>query len=310
MLFLTGATGYVGAHLLRRLASKGQRVRALVLPAEAGAVLPAGPIERVIGDVTDPASFEAHGEGVDAIVHAAALMLPNPPDRIRRVNVDGTAAVLRFAARWGVRRLVYVSAVSAVYAETNSYGRSKAEAERLICEAGLDHTILRPTMIYGPDGGLHFQKLVRTIRKAPLVFPIVGSGKARLQPVHVDDVVGAIEAVLAEPRSIGKAYGVSGATVVRFDELVDLILAETGLRRFKVHVPAALCSAVARVVAAILPGSFLSPEAVLGLTQDAALDHAELQRDCGYSPLPLEVGLKGVLSLADGGPRVTSPVGD
>jgi NADH dehydrogenase len=295
VLFLTGATGYVGTHLLRRLAARGQRVRALVLPSDSAA-LPRGPIEVVAGDVTDPASFEAYGGGVDAIVHSAALMLPNLPDRIRRVNVDGTAALLRFAARWRIRRFVYLSAVSAVYAETNSYGRSKAEAERLVSSAGLDHTILRPTMIYGVDGGLHFQKLVRLIRKVPLVLPIVGSGRTRLQPVYIDDVVGAIETVLADPRSIGKAYNVSGATVVRFDELAGLILAETHLRRLRVRVPAALCSAVARIVAAVVPGSYLSPEAVLGLAQDASLDYTDFQRECGYSPLPLDVGLKRALS--------------
>jgi nucleoside-diphosphate-sugar epimerase len=295
VLFLTGATGYVGTHLLRRLAARGQRVRALVLPSDSAA-LPRGPIEVVAGDVTDPASFEAYGGGVDAIVHSAALMLPNLPDRIRRVNVDGTAALLRFAARWRIRRFVYLSAVSAVYAETNSYGRSKAEAERLVSSAGLDHTILRPTMIYGADGGLHFQKLVRLIRKVPLVLPIVGSGRTRLQPVYIDDVVGAIETVLADPRSIGKAYNVSGATVVRFDELAGLILAETHLRRLRVRVPAALCSAVARIVAAVVPGSYLSPEAVLGLAQDASLDYTDFQRECGYSPLPLDVGLKRALS--------------
>jgi nucleoside-diphosphate-sugar epimerase len=296
VLFLTGATGYVGAHLLRRLVATGRPVRALVLPSDPTASLPPAPVDVVRGDVTDLASYAAHGAGVDAIVHSAALMLPNPPERIRRVNVEGTRALLGFAARWGVRRFVYLSAVSAVYAETNSYGRSKAEAEALVAAAGLDHTILRPTMIYGPGGGLHFQKLVGLVRRAPIVFPIVGGGRAQLQPVYIDDVVDAIEAVLRDPRAVGKTYNVSGASVVRFSELVDGILAQTRLFRLKVPVPAALCAAIARVVSAAVPGSFLSPEAILGLAQDATLDYSEFQRDCGYSPLPLAEGLKRALA--------------
>jgi len=296
VLFLTGATGYVGAHLLRRLTAEGRAVRALVLPCDPAPGLPAGGVEVVRGDVTDLASYEAHGAGIDSIVHSAALMLPNPPDRIRRVNVGGTAALLRFAARWGARRFVYLSAVSAVYAETNSYGRSKAEAEALVAGAGLEHTILRPTMIYGPDGGLHFQKLVGLVRRAPFVLPMVGGGRARLQPVYIDDVVEAIAAVLRDPQAVGKTYNVSGATVVRFSELVDAILAETGLRRLKIPVPTGLCAAVARMVTAAVPGSVLSPEAILGLTQDATLDYGDLQRDCGYAPIPLVEGLKRALA--------------
>jgi nucleoside-diphosphate-sugar epimerase len=195
---------------------------------------------------------------------------------------------------------VYLSAVSAVYSVTNSYGRSKAEAEKLVAESGLDYTILRPTMIYGPGGGLHFQKLVGLLRRIPFVFPIVGSGRARLQPVYIDDVVASIETVLAAPRTAAKTYNVSGGTVVRFEELADMILAEIGLSRVKVRIPAPLCTALARVVSGVLPSSFLSPEAILGLSQDATLDHGEFHRDCGYAPLPLEVGLKRALSPSAG----------
>lgn len=300
MIFLTGATGYVGSHVVRRLVGKGVGVRVLVLPSDPGVAFLPHAVEIVRGDVTDFASFEAHGEGVEAIVHLAALMLPALPTHIHHVNVGGTQALLRFAAHWGIRRFLYASAVSAVYPESNSYGRSKAEAEKLVAGSGLDYTILRPTMIYGVDGGLHFQKLVRLLRRIPIVFPIVGSGRARLQPVYIDDVVTAIETVLTHPRASGKTYNVSGGTVVRFEVLVDMILAEIGLRRLKVRVPESLCTMVARGVTALVPTSFLSPEAILGLSQDAALDHGEFQRDLGYSPLPLDVGLKLALSPRGG----------
>jgi nucleoside-diphosphate-sugar epimerase len=298
MIFLTGATGYVGSHLVARFLAQGKRVRCLVIPGDPLEPRPSPGLEVVRGDVADLSSFEAHGDGVTAIVHAAALMLPNPAERIRRVNVEGTRNVIDFARKWGVGRIVYLSAVSAVYREKNSYGLSKAEAERLVMESGLDYTILRPTMIYGVGGGLHFAKLVALLRKIPLVIPIVGSGGARLQPVWIGDVVAAIEAVLQEPRAVGRAYGVSGATVVRFDQLVDLILAESGQRKLKLRVPLGLCQMGARVLTAVLPAGFFSPEAILGLSQDADLDHRELSEECGWSPLALEVGLKRALGKA------------
>jgi NADH dehydrogenase len=298
VIFLTGGSGYVGQRLLARLAARGERVRCLVLPGDPVDLAARFPVEVVRGDLLDAASLETAGEGVTAVVHGAALMLPNAKERIRAVNVDGTANLLQAVRAWGARRFVYMSAVSAVYKAVNSYGRSKADAERLVRESGLDYTILRPTMVYGEGGGLHFAKLVGTLRKLPLVVPIVGSGGARLQPVWVEDLVTAIETVLASPRAVGRAYNVSGATVVRFDEFLDLIFAMTGLRRVKLRVPLWLCKAGAHTLAAVLPSSFVSPEAILGLSQNADLDFSEFRDECGYQPVTLDVGLRKAFGRA------------
>lgn len=293
MIFLTGASGYVGRHLLERLRARGVAVRCLALPDDAAA--PSGPgIEVVRADLLDAAALPPMGAGVSAVVHAAALMLPNRAERIRAVNVDGTRNLLAAARTWGGARFVYLSAVSAVYAEKNCYGRSKAEAEQLVVESGLDYTILRPTMVYGAGGGLHFAQLVRLLRRIPLVTPILGTGGARLQPVFIGDVVDAIERALDNPRASRRVYGVSGATVVRFDELCRRICSVLGLRRIQLRIPLGLLKAAARV-AARLPGSFLTPEALSGLSQDATLDYASFQAECGYAPMDIDAGLRRAL---------------
>jgi len=293
VIFLTGATGYVGRHVLQRLRTRGTPVRCLALPGDP--VNPSGPgVEVVRADLLDEQALVPLGHGVSTVVHAAALMLPNRADRIHATNVEGTRHLLAAARGWGAGRFVYVSAVSAVYAEKNYYGRSKAEAERLVIDSGLDYTILRPTMVYGPDGGLHFAQLVRLLRRIPLVTPILGSGSARLQPVWIGDVVDAIERVLDNPKAVKRTYGVSGATVVRFDELCRRICAEAGLRRVQFRVPLSLLRTIARV-AAQLPGSFLTPEALSGLSQDATLDHSVFQAECGYFPLDIDAGLRRAL---------------
>jgi len=293
VIFVTGATGYVGRHLLERLRSLGRPVRCLVLPDDPHD--PGAPrVEVVRGDLRDAAVLGTAIAGTSAIVHCASLMLPNPPDRLHAVNVEGTRTLIQAARAAGTSRIVYLSAVSAVYAEKNSYGRSKAQAEHLLAESGLDVTILRPTMVYGREGGLHFAKLVRTLRAIPFVTPILGNGNARLQPVWVGDVVDAILRVVDDPKCAGRTYGVSGATVVRFEELVDLICAEAGLRRIKVHVPMSLLRLASHVVGR-LPGSFLTPESLSGITQDATLDHSDFREECGFFPVTLDVGLKRAL---------------
>lgn len=291
-VFVTGATGYVGRFLVRRLVEASLPVRCLVLPEDTPEALASLPVEIVRGDVTRLETLLAHGDGVGSIVHAAGAMLPNPPALVERVNVGGTRNVLAFASRSGVDRFVYLSAVSAVYTRKNSYGRSKAEAERLVRESGLRYTILRPTMVYGPGGGLHFETLVALGRKIPLIFPVLGPGTARLQPIWIDDLIDAIVGVLHAPSARDRTYDVSGATALAFRELVDAILRAQGRRRLRVHAPLWACHLAARVLAPLLgPRSFLTPEALLGLNEDADRDHGELARDLGFRPRTLESGL-------------------
>lgn len=289
MILLTGVGGYVGRRVARRLCAAGHGVRGLLAPGEE---VPADldAVEFVRGDLLDPATLELHGTGVTAVVHAAAAMLPNPPERVRSVNVDGTRNVLAAARRWGAQRFVYFSAVSAAYRHKNCYGQSKLEAEALVAGSDLPWVVLRPTMVYGEGGGLHFARLVALVRSVP-VFPVFGPGTAKLQPVHVEDVASAVEIALFHPAATGGTWGVSGATVVSFDELVSRIAAALGVRRRLLHVPLPLAMAAARVAVRVSPSFFLTPEALLGLNQDADADHAPFTAACGYRPRTLEAGL-------------------
>lgn len=292
MIFLTGGTGFIGRRLVERLCAAGRPVRCLALPDDPVAPpLPAG-AEIVRGDVTELASLLPHGTGVDAIVHAAAAQLPNPPERVLHVNQQGTANLIECARGWGTRRFVYLSAVSAVYRVKNVYGRSKVHAESLVSGAGLDHTILRLTMVYGPGGGHHFRTYAMLAERLPLVYPVVGAGRARLQPVWLDDVVEAILRSLERPAAIGQTYGVSGASVLSLNELIDAVLAAGGRRRLKLHVPAALCLLVARALAPVLRATPLSADALAGVDQDATLDNGALRRDLGIEPLAFAEGLR------------------
>jgi NADH dehydrogenase len=296
VILLTGASGYVGRRVARRLVASGQRVRGLVPPGEELPVDLPG-VELVRGDILEPSTLESHGTGVTAVVHAAAAMLPNPAQTIRSVNVDGTRNVLGAARLWSAQRFVYISAVSAAYPVKNTYGQSKIDAEALVAASGVPWVILRPTMIYGEGGGLHFARLVALVRGAPGLFPVFGTGTAKLQPVHVEDVASAIEIALAHPAATGGIWGVSGATVVDFDELVTRIAAALGRGRRLVHVPLSLAMAAARLAVRVSPAFFLTPEALLGLNQDANIDFEPFARACGYRPRTLDDGFAAGLGV-------------
>jgi NADH dehydrogenase len=129
------------------------------------------------------------------------------------------------------------------------------------------------------------------MEKIPLVFPVLGPGRARLQPVYVDDATRAVEIALASPAAVGRTLDVSGGSVVSFNELVDAVATAMGRRRIRLHAPLWPCRILAAAAERLKPGSFLSRDAIVGLTQDATLDHSDLLREFGWRPLDLESGL-------------------
>ena len=295
MVLLTGATGYIGRAVLDGLVGERMRVRCLVMPGDPASP-PSGPLVEVVeGDLTASHALDGLLEGVQTVVHCAAVMPPARHERFEQVNVDGTRRLLAGAAGGELQRFVYLSAASAAYRVHNAYGASKLAAEALVRGSGVPYTILRPTMVYGPGGGLHFQKLAALVRGAPGVLPVIGPGTQRLSPVLIDDVVAAIELARTHPRAVGQTYAVAGATVVSFDELVDRIGAAIGRRPRKLHLPLTLCRGLARVSERANPESFLNTDAVTGVTQDAAPDWSPFARDCGYSPASLDAGLARAL---------------
>ena len=294
MLFLTGASGYIGMRVGERLAGRNRRVRSLVLPDDP--VDPGGrfPTQVVRGDLTAPGSFDAYGDGVNAIVHAAAAMPPASAARIRAVNVEGTANMVAFAKRWKIRRFVFFSAAPPGADADDAFAESKMEAERLVLDSGLDYTILRLALVYGPGGARPFRTLVSRLRRIPLVYPIAGAGHTRLQPVYIGDVVGAVELVLSHAAATRKTYNVSGGTMVSLRELVGHIAKAEGLFRMRVPLPLTLCRLASRTLSRVLPAAAYSPDALLGLSEDADLDHARFREECGYAPLTLEQGFARV----------------
>src|SRR5262249_16181516 len=150
--------------------------------------------------------------------------------------------------------------------------------------------VLRPTMVYGEGGGLHFARLTALVKQAPGIFPVFGPGTAKLQPVHVRDVARAVELALAHEGALSGTWGVSGGTVLTFAALVRAIAHSLGVRRRLLHVPLSLSYAAARIAVRLSPTFFLTPEALEGLNQDADLDHAPFAAACGYAPRALADG--------------------
>jgi len=234
MILVTGATGFVGGHVVRALASAGERVRALVRDANGAAVLDDVECELVRGDVTDIPSLRAAVDGCTAVVHLVALLVGKPAD-FERVMTQGTQNLLDVSRDAGVSRFVQMSALgtSEETKDTVPYYHAKWAIEEAVRGSGLGHAILRPSFVFAGDGGALAQ-FARIAKLAP-VTPVIGNGTQRLQPIWADDLARAV--TLAVRRNDDLLVELGGPDVVDWNEFWSQLKAALGTRRPALHVP-------------------------------------------------------------------------
>ncbi|MCS6872838.1 MAG: complex I NDUFA9 subunit family protein [Anaerolineae bacterium] len=255
MILVTGASGYVGNNLVRRLVQLGKPVRAMVGNVQKALKRLADVephIEIVKGDVTRPETLTEWMKGVDVVIHLVAIAIEKGKRTYELLNTQGTINVVEEAKKAGVRRFINMCQNGAYPDVKSRFLRSKGIAQEYVAKSGLDWTAIRPSVIWGPqDEFANVQ--ARLIKLTPIVFPIVGDGKAQFQPVYVGDVVEAIVRCLEDDSTIGKEYELGGPEVLTYEEIVDRVLAALGTRRIKVKVPVPLLRPVVWLMQNVLP---------------------------------------------------------
>ncbi|NLE51196.1 MAG: complex I NDUFA9 subunit family protein [Chloroflexi bacterium] len=287
MYLITGASGAIGSALVRRLVAGNQPVRALVhTPAKAAAQLAdlRDRLEIVAGDVTRPDTLRPAMEGVQAVVHLVAIAMEKGRATYEGVNTQGTVNLVDAAQAAGVRRFINMSQNGADSALPYPFLRSKGKAQDYVAASGLDWTAFRPSVVWGPDD--EFANVqARLIKLAPLIFPIVGDGKARFQPVYVGDLVEAVARALGDDTTIGREMGIGGPEVLTYEEIVRRVLAALGTRRVLVHVPVPLLRPAVAIMAR-LPNPPVTPSLLDLLKIDNVVERNALVEHFGIAPRP------------------------
>jgi NADH dehydrogenase len=235
-VLVTGGTGFVGTHVVHALRARDVPVRALVRDRKRGAKLAAWGAELVEGDVTDAASVRAAVAGCDAVVHLVAIISGSRAD-FERIMAQGTRDTVAAAADAGVHRFVLASALGLNEQSRHAvpYYGAKWEMERAVKESGLQHVILRPSFVFGRDGGV-LPTFVRLARYAP-VTPIVGPGTQRLQPIWVEDVAEYYAESVSKPEAANRTFEVGGPDAPTWNEFWSRLKRVLGARRPSVHIP-------------------------------------------------------------------------
>lgn len=294
-VFLTGATGFVGRHIAARLVQDGHELRCLVRSAEAEETwfLKGVGAEVVEGDILVSHSLAKGAAGCDAVIHLVGIIFEGPGATFEQVHVEGTRNMLVAADAAGIKRFVHMSALGTRSGAGAAYHRTKWDAEEDVRASGLDYTIFRPSIIYGP-GGEFINMLARQIRLLP-VLPVIGNGRYRMQPISVEDVAACFSSCLTTAAAINKVYEIAGPEALSYDEMVDTICRVMGKRRVKAHIPVAMVRPVAWLSEKAMPKPLLTRDQLAMLLADNVCDITAMRAELVVEPVSFADGLRDVL---------------
>jgi NADH dehydrogenase len=251
-VFLTGGTGFVGSEVLRQLTAAHHSVRALVRKGSEAKLAVREGVEVWPGDATEPQSLVGALEGCDAVIHLIGIIREFPARGVtfQRLHVEATRNVLAAAQAQGVRRYLHMSTNGTRPDAATDYHRTKWEAEEAVRASGLEWTIFRPSLIFGPHDAF-VNLLAGMIRSYPLV-PVIGDGKYCITPVAVEDVAASFVRALAMPETAGQIFLCCGQESYSYDELLDLVGRALGKDHVaKMHHPLCLMKPVVSLLEGI-----------------------------------------------------------
>lgn len=269
-----GGSGFIGRYIVKRLAERGEvltvggrhaaQAKYLKLKGDVGQV---GLVN--IGIDAPEDVLRAFVAGKDALINCVGTLYERGGQKFDVVHHSAPAKLARLARETGVERLVHISAIGADPRASSAYARSKAAGEQAVRDAFPTATILRPSIVFGPEDEF-FNRFAALAVMSPFV-PLIGGGETRLQPVYVGDVASAAIRVLDDPATAGRTYELGGPRVYTFRELMETMLHEIKRNRRFINLPFGIASLQARLIG--LVPSFLMPKPPITPDQVEMLRH-------------------------------------
>ena len=282
LVTVIGGSGFLGRHIVQALARKNYRVRVAVRrPELAGHLQPlggVGQIHAVQANLRYPASVQAACDDADAVINLAGLLYESGKQSFHAVHVFGARVAGRAAQDDGATHVVHLSAIGANPESPAQYGRTKAEGEAEIRDGFPDATILRPSIVFGPEDDF-FNRFAGLARFAPAL-PLIGGGQTKFQPVFVGDVAAAVCAALEGDTAKGKTYELGGPEILTFEQILAYILEVIERKRLLVPLPFGAAQVMAALTG-LLPKPLLTMDQVKMLQSDNVVSDAA--KDAGLT---------------------------
>jgi uncharacterized protein YbjT (DUF2867 family) len=282
MILITGATGFIGRALVRHLSETGQQVRVLLRSSPTSPRLPRGvPVEVAVVGLQDERAVRAALRGVDQIYHLATAGTEGRRGNLLKTDIEGTRVLAQEAASAGIERLIFLSHIGADRASAFPIQKSKGIAEEHIRKSGVPYTIVRSSVVFGPEDRFT-TSLAQLLRAAPGIFPIPSDGRSLLQPVWVEDLVTCLTWALQNPAMANQTYEIGGGEYFTLRQLLELLMQITHTRRLLVPLPPPWMRALLVALDTFIPDFNVSTY---------WLDYVAVNRTCPVDNMPRIFGL-------------------
>lgn len=301
MIFIAGATGFVGKHLIEALREKGHPVRCLARSEKKAELCRSYGFEAVEGDITDRDSLRGALKGVKTVVHLIGIIQERRGVTFEKIHVEGTENLVDESKKAGAGHLFYQSALGASLNSPFKYTKTKAEAEEIIKASGIPYTVFRPSLIIGP--GDRFTESIKELLGLGPVVPVPGNGESRFQPVYIEDWVRCLLKILDNPEALNRTFEFGGPEHLSYNEILKVMMEILGIRKSIVHLPLSLVKAVlpvsnlfgslGRVLGINVPE--VSAEQIGLLQVDNITGVDSVERLFGFKPLPFRDALSRFL---------------
>jgi len=282
MILITGGTGFIGRALVRQLFDSGYPVRTLLRPSPRTPRLPKGvPVEVAVVGLGDVRGLRAALRDVDTVIHLAGTEHQGRNANLLTIDIQGTRNLAQAAADAGVGRFIYLSHIGADRASAFPVHKAKGIAEEYVRKSGVPYTIVRSSIVYGPED--HFTTdLADLLRRAPYFFPLPGDGQTRIQPLWVEDLITCLLWAMESTETVDKTYEVGGSEYFTVRQTLEQLLTVMGKRRLLVPLPPPFLRALVVTLETFLPNfpgsSFW-------------IDYYAVHRTCPVDNLPRSFGL-------------------
>jgi len=291
-----GGGGFVGRYTVRALAKQGHRIRVAVrrphLIPELKVMGDVGQIELFQANIRDSASVERALQGATSVVNLVGILYQSGRQTFQSVQADGAQTIAMAAAKARIDRFVQISAIGASSTSPSRYARAKADGETAVLKAVPTATILRPSIVFGPEDDF-FNRFAAMAAVAPAL-PLIGGGKTLFQPVYVGDVAKAVATVLESAAHQGKTFELGGPSIYSFKRLLEIVRSETDRSPLLLPVPWALAELIGSigdlqtVVAPFIPPVLTTDQVRLLRVDNVASKGAPGLAELGVEATPLE----------------------
>ena len=292
MILVTGGTGFVGSHLIKRLASERIQTRCLARKTSDIEKLKELGIEVAYGDVLDKESLKKAVEDVETVIHLVGIIVEKKGATFEIIHTQGTKNLVDASKAAGVQRFIYISALGARENARSRYHKTKWEAERAVINSGMEYVIFRPSIMIG-EGGEFITMLSKIVRWAPII-PII-DGESKVQPIYVENTVDCIIKSLTDTKTTNRIFEIAGPDQITYKELFLILMEVLDVDNPTFQIPITFMWPAACILEGVMEKPPITTQQLTMLQEDNICDISEMQEVFNLKLVPFKEALKTFL---------------